>query len=60
MRRFLKWLLGIGVLEARVERLEKSQTSEKRGDSGAGTGEPLYCDVLDEWLNGERKDGEHG
>lgn len=52
MVRFLKRLLGIEELEARVKVLEESQTTAKSGGSAS-----MSNNVLNEWINGE-EDGE--
>ena len=51
MVRFLKRLLGIEELEARVKVLEESQTTAKSGGFASTN------NVLNEWINGE-EDGE--
>lgn len=52
MVRLIKRLLGIDLLEKRIEELEKSQTSVDSDEKPK-----MYDDVLDEWMNG-KKEGE--
>lgn len=48
MKKFLKKILGIEALEARLAALEeKSQTSEN-----AERDKPLFGSMMNEWLNG--------
>lgn len=51
MVKFIKRLLGIDVLEARIEELENSQTFS----NSSGEKVKLSDNVLDEWLNGEEE-----
>lgn len=52
MVKFLRRLLGIEALEARIEELEKSQTYQNSGVDGVKHSD----NVLDEWVNGAEDD----